>query len=403
MLMLLPALSILALLMDKLLPVPGGQDASCLPPQACQIPLLSRNVATLVCVVGPVSEGPVAWFYVNSSDAEGRAQLLLGDGSQGAPSPQLQLLRSRSEVKDGNLIISPLALSDSGIYSCRAADKTLAYYEVDVQDVDSVHVSDRWLGQTVLPRLRVQLGRRSLQMFTLWNSWQECDRCSARGQRKRLGYCYAQAAGAPGPPLPCGLQALREGRRLPRRGPELALASCHVPCATGPSPDDQLRRLELPGRRFVLLDQAPVLLLETHLVTVHSNVTFRCPGASIYSPVSWQWNSTQVGGLESPQEAADTHSLDPATGGSVYTITDTQLADQGLYRCFVSERLAASFHLRVFNPFRTHRGVGGSAMGFIWTTLACVGLASLILILLTLLYTYCSQIRRHQKVTGSWL
>uniref|UniRef100_UPI00398F2A3C protein FAM187B-like n=1 Tax=Pristiophorus japonicus TaxID=55135 RepID=UPI00398F2A3C len=381
-----PAVTV-ALLLSRAPATCAGGAIPCLPYRPCQIPLVTRNPATLLCPNAPPGQsGGVSWTYSSSSEPGSRAVTVAGAGADAEAGAAGQDLRWRCELRGTNLRVASPAVRDSGVYLCRAGDKTLAYYEADFQDSGQLHVSGK---RPALASRRLELGGRRLEMFTLWNSWEHCNRCGAPGERRRLGFCYLRSAGARD--VPCGLAALPKGQKLPPRGPELALEPCRVPCA---APGAELYRLELPGRQFVSLNDSRVLLFETYLVNIRGNVTFRCPQASLYSPVSWQRNGTAD--LSSPPGGS--HWLDQATGGATYTITGAQLSDRGAYKCFVDNRLAASFHLRVLDPFRRRRAVSATATGLIWYTLSAIAAISALLVLLTFLYTYCSQIRRHQIV-----
>ncbi|XP_078391520.1 protein FAM187B-like [Cetorhinus maximus] len=395
MLPLCPALTFL-LLIQRPPPILSREDVSCYPPRPCQIPLLSLNPATLPCGSGRLPPGPVSWFYLNSSEPEAGLVRLVGQGqgqgpaADGSPQPRFRL-------QNNNLLIQSPTLSDAGVYLCRRGNKTLAYYQADIQDVLQMHVSGGRSGGSELPRLSLDVGGKRLQAFTVWSPWQQCDRCGGPGHRRRLGYCYARpGGGGEGQPVPCGL--LLGPRAGGRRGPELSLGSCQVPCVTGSPEAADLRRLQLPGEGLVLVNETRALLFETYLVNVQGNATFRCPGAFIYQPVSWQRVSPPARGRGSRRPPAGTHWLDQSTGGSTYTITGAQTSDQGLYRCFVSKKLAASFHLRVFNPFRRLKAEATNSMKLIWCTLAAIALLSLLLVFLTFVATYCSHTRRHQVV-----
>ncbi|XP_043539272.1 protein FAM187B-like [Chiloscyllium plagiosum] len=373
-----------------------GTAISCSRHRLCQIALVSSNPVLLVCVDWPRQEGELSWFYMNSSEPEsGQVRLLASNQIQGA-GWDLQ--------SDGLLLLHSPTIWDSGIYLCRAGAKTLTYYEVDVQDVKQLHLSGGLQGGTVLPNLRAEVGGQGVYMFTVWSPWGRCDHCGVPGYRRRLGFCYAQSSSKAEDPMPCGLLSLGP-QKLPPRGPELSLEACHVPCQS-PSVAQVHHRHLVPGGPLVLDNDNRVLLFETYLVNVHSKVTFHCPDSSIYSPATWQRELTQQRtrtrhprtsrGLSQQMEGS--HSLDQAIGSSTYTIQDVEIADEGIYRCFISDRLAASFHLKVFRPFRRRMIVAHRTMALIWYILLSLGVVSLLLVMLTFLYAFCSYTRRHQLI-----
>ncbi|XP_048476457.1 protein FAM187B-like [Rhincodon typus] len=383
--------------------VSSGTAISCSRHRLCQVALVSSNPVLLVCVNGPGQEGESSWFYVNNSEPESRqVQLLVSNQIRGA---------SWDGESDGLLLHSP-TVWDSGVYLCRAGAKTLTYYEVDVQDVKQLHLSGGLLGGTVLPNLRVDVGGQGVDMFTVWSPWGSCDHCGVPGHRRRLGFCYAQSLSSAREPLPCGLLSLGPWK-LPPRGPELSLEVCRIPCQ--PSPMSPVHRHLLPGGPLMLVNESRVLLFETYLVNIHSKVTFHCPGSSIYSPATWQRELAHHGtrrrhrkairdltqqrtSRSVSQQMGGADSLDQATGSSTYTIQNIEIADEGVYRCFVSDRLAASFHLKVFNPFRRRLIIAHRTMGWIWDVLLSLGMVSVLLVVLTFLYMYCRYTRRHQIV-----
>ncbi|XP_051901333.1 protein FAM187B-like [Pristis pectinata] len=395
----LATILLLAPLLSCVYPASPGTPVACYPNRPCQIPLLSRNPATLICPNAPSQPGRVTWTYINSSEPGSKAVLLVGRGAVPLSGGSLGDLQSRCGLSPPHLSIRPATVRDSGVYICQVGHNTLAYYEADVQAVDKAHLSGKSIGVSPLPSAFQEVGGQHWELFTLWNAWEGCNRCGVPGERRRLGFCYARPVSGYQPPAPCGLSAAR-GQQHPARGPEIALESCRVPCPTDSPYGKHPRLLEYPGRKFVPLDNPGTLLIETYLVNVNGNVSLKCPGASVYTPVSWQRNSTYVTRGELSARRGSAHSLDDLTGGSVYRIAGVQKSDQGVYRCYVAQGLAGSFHLRVLDPYG--RGgaaaAGSNAMGAVWDLLAAISITSAVLVFLSFLYTYCSQVRRHQVV-----
>ncbi|GCB76284.1 hypothetical protein scyTo_0017444 [Scyliorhinus torazame] len=355
-------------------------------------------------------EDTVHWQYLNLSQSHRHGRVHQADSEMAEPDigPELRPrtfvgprgvrvkrgplihLSLRALLRGGTLMLSRAQPSDSGLYLCKAGATILGSYRVDVQDAGLLHVSHRGLGQTVLRNQSVRLqGGGRLRLHTRWGPWQECDRCGAPGERKRLGFCWAAlweggeveggdsegeakdplAEDTPGPELPCGLMQQRLGQALPRRGPEIRYESCRRECGAAQEHDEltaqarEMLGVDSPTRGHSRADKrAPptwlesrILLLETLLLDMHEEVHLRCPGASVYTPVSWQRDSTLLTRLDLLRSCNGTHYLDQETGGAIYHITGVRRSDQGIYRCWVRGRRSAAFHLELPDlPPRRH-------------------------------------------------
>ncbi|XP_069757108.1 protein FAM187B-like [Narcine bancroftii] len=374
-------------------PTRAGSSIACHPNRPCQIPFLTSNPATLVCPNGPERPHGVSWVYTNVSEPGPKAAILSGDGP--LPGSSLRDLRSRCRFSWPHLTIHSATPGDSGLYLCKAGSRVLSYYEADMQEVDTAHLAGKSVGIPCLPSRFQRVGGQRVEFYTVWNAWEGCDRCGAPGERRRLGFCYARPVRGTDNPVPCGILAWRTGPISPARGPEIEVEPCAVPCHTESPYAVRLRLLELPGGEFVRLQVNPMLLIETHLVNLGGNANLRCPGASVYTPVAWRRNSTDVtrGELAKPWRSA--HGLDEATGRAVYKIRGVQKEDEGVYKCYVSEELAASFHLKVVDPFGEGTAAGARVMGPVWSLLAAIALTSTLMAVLAFCYVYWSQLRRY--------
>uniref|UniRef100_A0A452I915 Ig-like domain-containing protein n=1 Tax=Gopherus agassizii TaxID=38772 RepID=A0A452I915_9SAUR len=268
----------------------------CLPGHPCMLALISDNPVTLRCPGAP-HQGP---------------------------------LRLKTRMLRGDLRILDPSVEDSGIYTCRRGDAMLAYYEVDFQDAGRLHISHASLGKPPLANTTVELaGGDQRQLFTAWARWQPCDRCGGPGERKRVGFCYAQLASRPQGPLPCGLA----GRGLPQRGPELRVESCEVPCD---------RAYTLSRDEW---GKAPLLVITRYRALPYASARLRCPTASIYrykDPVYWQEGPTALTWLDLHQRNGSI-SLDKATGGGTLLLSSWNGTDAGYYQCYMGGRLVGRF------------------------------------------------------------
>ncbi|XP_050786180.1 protein FAM187B [Gopherus flavomarginatus] len=301
----------------------------CLPGHPCTLALISDNPVTLRCPGAP-HQGPVSWQYVDPSRPGERPATFIRTGHPLALIPiraKLWQLRLKTRMLRGDLRILDPSVEDSGIYTCRRGDAMLAYYEVDFQDARRLHISHASLGKPPLANTTVELaGGDQRQLFTAWARWQPCDRCGGPGERKRVGFCYAQLASRPQGPLPCGLA----GRGLPQRGPELRVESCEVPCD---------RAYTLSRDEW---GKAPLLVITHYRALPYASARLRCPTASIYSPVYWQEGPTALTWLDLHQRNGSI-SLDKATGGGTLLLSSWNGTDAGYYQCYVGGRLVGRF------------------------------------------------------------
>eukprot|EP00061_Rhincodon_typus_P010085 g34100.t1 len=302
------SLAILAVLgtLPKLLLVSGPPSVPLL-----RLPFVSHNPFRLRCPAGGRS-GRLHWQYSNGS----AARTIAGPWAARYYRGPLKQLKMRSRVLWDQLEVRQARPWDSGLYVCKDGRRTLARFQVEVQDATRLHVSQAALGW-----LPASPPPGDALLFTVWSPWQTCDRCGAPGERKRLGYCYGRVGAET---VPCGLLT---GLGFPSHGPELQVEPCRVSCPlrAAPPPPSPRTRLAQLGARLVLT----------------------CPGASIHRPVSWQRDGAPLtrAKLLRRRGQAPSRWLDPLTGGATYYIARVAASDQGLYRCLVGGRWAATFHL----------------------------------------------------------
>nr|XP_028598410.1 protein FAM187B [Podarcis muralis] len=307
----------------------------CVPGQPCTVAFISDNPVILRCphVYFKIF---VSWQYLDSAWAKEQPVTFLRSGGPIWPllsHAKLRRLRFKSQLVAGNLYIPNPSVEDSGLYTCRAGDATIAYYKVDFQDAGSIHVSHAGLGETTLGNSTAELedGARA-KLFTSWSPWQSCDRCGNPGERKRVGFCYAQVTQEDGHEeelLPCGM-VRRKHPALPRRGPELRVESCQVPC---------------DASYLLAQDQAsavPLLVFTTYHPQLKTVAHLRCPTSSIYSPVYWQAGPTMLTRLELLQKNSS-QSLDKATGGGILRLSFQNESHGAYYQCYVNGHLVGKF------------------------------------------------------------
>ncbi|XP_058386896.1 protein FAM187B-like [Diceros bicornis minor] len=216
---------------------------SCTYKSLCQQALLSGNDVVLQC------DYPKALWYFSS---------ILGEDPL--------LLSSMPNVKKlprGSLQLTNPQPSQTGLYYCQDNDSAiLVEYEIDFQDVTTLHVTHKGLGQKPLQNETLSLGG-SVLLFTHWEPWQDCNRCEELGERKRLGYCYMEEPLER--PMPCWLYLREEKVQYSRLRPELQVEACLVPC-------DHIKEVNQPFFTFDVYQ----------LGKLTNNMWLTCPLASVY-------------------------------------------------------------------------------------------------------------------------
>ncbi|XP_026574646.1 protein FAM187B [Pseudonaja textilis] len=310
----------------------------CLPGQPCVLAFIADNPVILRC---PHSSyrGSITWQYLDPSWTDEQPLTFLRSGGTSWPlfsHDKLQRLRFKSRLIASNLYIPSPLVEDSGLYTCRAGDAIFGYYEVDFQEAKHLHVSHVGLGETPLGNATVQLGKGAqATLFTSWSPWQPCDRCGRPGERKRVGFCYAQLTTMDSEeemPFPCGM-VRQKYLMLPQRVPELRIETCQMPC-------DRYASQEEPN-------WVPFLVFTNYHPQGKATAHLRCPASSIYSPVYWQVGLTTLTHLQLLQKNSNfsrsTQSLDKATGGGILHLSFQNNSHSIFYQCFVNGHLAGKF------------------------------------------------------------
>ncbi|KAL7981112.1 hypothetical protein Chor_005346 [Crotalus horridus] len=184
----------------------------CLPGHPCVLAFISENPVMLRCPRSSY-KGHITWQYLDPSWTDEQPLTFLRSGGTSWPlfsHAKLQRLRFKSRLITSSLYIPRPSTEDSGLYTCRAGDATLGYYDVDFQNARRLHVSHASLGEAILSNVTVQLvNGTQASLFTSWSPWQSCDRCGHPGERKQVGFCYAQMTTVDSEeeerPLPCGI------------------------------------------------------------------------------------------------------------------------------------------------------------------------------------------------------
>ncbi|XP_012506991.1 PREDICTED: protein FAM187B [Propithecus coquereli] len=298
-------LTTLGLLLSFAVPVLGVYlSISCPGGKQCQRALLSGNDILLHC-----NSSGARWHYFLAH-------------SWDQPPSKVSGFSNIEITPKGSLIIREPLPSQTGVYCCLNENGTqVVQYEIDFQDVATLHITHTGLGQQPLQNETLYPDGKEL-IFTRWEPWQDCNRCGGPGERKRLGYCYV---GEPlEEPTPCWLYLKEVEVWSSRMRPELQVEACDTPCFDG----------EPLGVGYITFD-------DFQLKEESESVWLSCPLASIYRPVIWEADETPLTWQRQLSGRADDTFLDPSTGGR-----QLQVFQPAVYRCFVQQELMAQFNPR---------------------------------------------------------
>ncbi|XP_061243965.1 protein FAM187B isoform X1 [Bos javanicus] len=221
---------------------------------------------------------------------------------------------------NGNLLIKNPLPSHTGIYNCNDKDgKKVMRYEIDFQDVVTLHITHKDLDQKPLQNESLSLSSKQF-VFTHWEPWQDCNRCGEPGERKRLGYCYIQESLEN--PMPCWLYLGDEKLWSSRLRPEMQVETCHIPCT--------------------LIDAKYVIFDNFQLRNKVGSAWLTCPLGSIYRPVLWEANNFSLTWKDQLSGKSISTIMDSSNGGSWL-----QVFQSAIYRCFVQQELMAQFNSKV--------------------------------------------------------
>ncbi|XP_029781830.1 protein FAM187B-like [Suricata suricatta] len=309
-------LTSLWLLLSFAAPLPGFYVSfSCPNRKQCQKALLSDNDIFLPC---------------NSSESRWYFFLLQDEASWSNP---LSSATNIEVVADSGILIRSPSPSQTGFYHCRDKNGTqLVQYEIDFQDVSTLHITHKGLGQKPLQNETLSLGGKGI-IFTHWEPWQDCNRCGGPGERKRLGYCYIEEPQET--PLPCWLYLGNMKVGSSRLRPEMQVEACYVPCT------------------MLMLDY--IAFDNFEISEELGSAWLTCPLGSIYRPVLWEADNmplTWQGQLSNQDLDAI---LEPSNGGM-----QLQVYQPGIYKCFVQQELMARFSPK---PFRDRAETLGEEEG----------------------------------------
>ncbi|XP_003420810.1 protein FAM187B-like [Loxodonta africana] len=291
----------LGLLLSLALPVLGTYvSISCPGHKQCQQALLSGNDILLHC-----SSPGAYWYYFVTEEASQPINL--------SKVPNVEIL------PQGSLVIRSPLPSQTGFYSCQNENGTqVVQYEIDFQDVTTLHITHKDLGQKPLENETLSRGEGTI-IFTRWEPWQDCNRCGEPGERKRLGYCYIQEPLAEA--MPCWLYLEEMKVWSSRMRPELQIEACLEQCKTS-------------GFHWEYVTFDSFSFNEES-----DSVWLTCPSGSMYRPVIWEANNTPLTWRIQLSGQDFSTVMDSSNGGS-----RLQVFQPAIYSCFVQQELMARFN-----------------------------------------------------------
>ncbi|XP_057568513.1 protein FAM187B-like [Hippopotamus amphibius kiboko] len=292
-------LTSLWLLLSFAVPVLRSHFAISCPNQDCQLALLSNNDISLHCNA-PGAEWhffflPIKTTWTNNPSTN----------------PNMETM------PDGSLLIKNPLPFQTGLYNCLDRNgKKVVQYEIDFQDIETMHITHKDLGQKPLLNETLSLGGKEL-IFTHWEPWQDCNRCGEPGERKRLGYCYIEEPQEM--PMPCWLFLGDVKLWSSRMRPEMQVEACHVQCTSSKA-------------EYVTFDN---FKLSEKL----GSTWLTCPLGSIYRPIIWEADNVSLTWKDQLSGQAVSTILDISNGGS-----RLQVFQAATYKCFVQQELSAQFN-----------------------------------------------------------
>ncbi|CAI9161760.1 unnamed protein product [Rangifer tarandus platyrhynchus] len=285
-------------LLSLFLPVLCAQLlVTCAYKSLCQQALLSGNDVVLQC-----DHLKASWYF---SSFQGEDPFLVSS------------LPNIKKLPGGSLQLNKPQPSQTGLYRCEDSNTALVVeYEIDFQDVTTLHITHKGLGQNPLQNQSLSLGRQEI-IFTHWEPWQDCNRCGVPGERKRLGYCYIQESLES--PMPCWLYLGDVRLWSSRLQPEMQVETCHIPCT--------------------LIDMKYIIFDNFQLRNKMGSAWLTCPLGSIYRPVFWEANNLSLTWKDQLSGKSISTIMDTSNGGSWL-----QVFQPATYRCFVQQELTAQFN-----------------------------------------------------------
>ncbi|KAM4015469.1 protein FAM187B [Anomaloglossus baeobatrachus] len=329
----------LTLFLGTLVPEEASAKTVFCPAQRpCKTAFASYNPITLKCGDRP-KDALVQWQYLEINKPDTQALTFI-QSSGSIPSANLNKqehmkvldLVSRSEIESGNLKFLSPRVQDTGIYTCKYERRPLALYEIEFQDISNIYISHVTLGQSFQPNHTVNLGDiGTAKIFTVWNDWQRCDRCGTSGEMKRLGFCYVMIirhSFVVEELRPCGLSQSNNSQIRSLHKPELRIKMCEETC-------NEITSTE---------DEGFMMVIDNYHTYLHADVLLTCPMSSVYEAVYWEHGNKTFTHLMQMMTNSS-YVLDQTTGGGTLTIHRVNKSDEGLYRCYIEQRLVGEFHV----------------------------------------------------------
>uniref|UniRef100_A0A8C5QGT7 Family with sequence similarity 187 member A n=1 Tax=Leptobrachium leishanense TaxID=445787 RepID=A0A8C5QGT7_9ANUR len=193
----------------------------------------------LPCHCKPEQISSVVWYYQKRLSSRFTQVLTDFKGSTVIDSEAVLSgsdLLQRFSIRMFSLIVFQARAQDSGHYICGTHDHQYFYgYYVDMQQSKGAHL----VFKDQNSHTQEDLITNEFVAFTTFWEWTLCDRCSVRGEQRRLGLCYIRSDYLYPRYLfnednvaSCGSGAVpsRFKTYLAHRKPEILVRSCTAPC-----------------------------------------------------------------------------------------------------------------------------------------------------------------------------
>ncbi|KFQ46705.1 Ig-like V-type domain-containing protein FAM187A, partial [Nestor notabilis] len=339
---------------------------------ACPAFLMFDNAAYLAdmtfelpCNCKPEEVSSVTWYFQKTlgnhettvlTDFAGN--MIVDSGHIRAGSDMLK----RFSIRMFSLIVFRAQVTDSGHYLCGTKQGDFFYgYDVDVQPTKFITVAFEDKGQHVQDDHTEQL----ISLFTTFWDWTRCDRCGVRGEQRRIGLCYVQAAqlhpryrAAVPNVTSCGSRAVpAHFRSLSHlRKPEVAIRSCMTPCQTDKVPEEGVQTISNIISELGKKPWLPRVPTQFHKQPIGTDLIIACPGARPEHAVAWDKDSVRLYRSRYLIHVNKTMRVFIDHGNHLH-IQRVRRRDRGTYFCWREGEMVAGFRLSVFHQVRRRRSL----------------------------------------------
>ncbi|XP_077863107.1 Ig-like V-type domain-containing protein FAM187A [Saccoglossus kowalevskii] len=246
----------------------------------------------------------------------------------------------------GQLTIGSILHDDAGKYYCKAGGKYLSSYDITVVKGPHFHQGDT--------------ASTSTTMYTLWSPWSECNECDQKGERFRIGQCYAItpefAQYKKG--VPCTIQSPDVTSHRPD---EQLIEECNAVC-----PDITPRQTTQQGMGGKKPTLPPMADRKTIYQETDGKATMLCPGGGVGVAIRWQRNKQilLMKALKNDiiEDESGTQQRIVIQGANTVHVHKLKKSDSAIYSCWLEGQLLATVRIVVTDPIVVDDGIKGYLM-----------------------------------------